>query len=337
MSDVLPPPESPPARRPRGQALLAWVVILAACTYLVWRNARAPAGESLPQLDPDALRHKPVVLLLGLGMFLAGGAGLFLLVTWVVLVAVGRLQLRLRAFPQYGAIYAETFAVWMLLFVGLAYGVSWLPARGSGPLLSALAMVLSLSALAWPVLRGVPWQRVRHDLGLHAGANPPAEVACGLGCYAAALALAFAGALVMFVLIAIRRKLSGGAPDTLPSHPAAEWVVEGNWWVRVQVIFAAVVVAPLVEETMFRGVLYRHLREGLSRGHRVASVLLSTLVTSFVFAVIHPQGWLGVPPLMGIATAFTLTREWRGSLLPCMLAHGLHNGVIMTLAIGLYS
>jgi membrane protease YdiL (CAAX protease family) len=98
-----------------------------------------------------------------------------------------------------------------------------------------------------------------------------------------------------------------------------------------------VVVAPLVEETMFRGVLYRHLREASSRRGKLASILLGTVVTSFVFAVIHPQGWLGVPPLMGIATALALTREWRGSLLPCMLAHGLNNGVIMIFSIALSS
>jgi membrane protease YdiL (CAAX protease family) len=50
-------------------------------------------------------------------------------------------------------------------------------------------------------------------------------------------------------------------------------------------------------------------------------------VVSFLFAVIHPQGFLAVPPLMSLALAFTLMREWRGTLLPPMIAHGINNAV----------
>ena len=57
----------------------------------------------------------------------------------------------------------------------------------------------------------------------------------------------------------------------------------------------------------------------------------SERLSSSVIAVIHPQGWLGVPPLMGLALVFALAREWRGSLLPPMIAHGINNGVSMTL------
>ena len=92
-------------------------------------------------------------------------------------------------------------------------------------------------------------------------------------------------------------------------------------------IFVACVLAPLVEEIMFRGALYQHLREigpGLAKW---ASVAFSVLVSGFVFAAIHPQGWLGVPVLMSLATAFALSREWRGSVVPAMIAHGINNGM----------
>ncbi len=51
------------------------------------------------------------------------------------------------------------------------------------------------------------------------------------------------------------------------------------------------------------------------------------MAVSFVFAVIHPQGFLAVPLLMSLALAFTLMREWRGTLLPAMIAHGINNAV----------
>jgi membrane protease YdiL (CAAX protease family) len=84
---------------------------------------------------------------------------------------------------------------------------------------------------------------------------------------------------------------------------------------------------------MFRGVLYRHLREATSRWHGLLSFVLSAGVVSLVFAAIHPQGLLGIPPLMGLAFAFTLAREWRGTLLPAMVAHGINNGIVFLVAI----
>ena len=96
----------------------------------------------------------------------------------------------------------------------------------------------------------------------------------------------------------------------------------------IQILLLAGVVAPIVEETMFRGVLYRHLREASMRFGKALSVLVSGAVVSFVFAVIHPQGIFAVPVLMALAFGFSLIREWRGTLLPCMVAHGLNNGLV---------
>ena len=89
---------------------------------------------------------------------------------------------------------------------------------------------------------------------------------------------------------------------------------------------------PIVEETMFRGVLYRHLRR--SRPRRwpfFLSFLASAFVVSFVFAIIHPQGIVAVPLLMSLALGFCMMREWRCSLLSCMIAHGLNNALVISL------
>jgi membrane protease YdiL (CAAX protease family) len=126
-------------------------------------------------------------------------------------------------------------------------------------------------------------------------------------------------------------------PVEQPSHPVMEDLLTGNWLRIVQVIVIAAIVAPIVEETMFRGVLYRHLREATARWGVTASVVVSGLVVSFVFAVIHPQGWIAVPALMALAFGFTLLREWRGTLIPSMVAHGINNGmltVVLILAAG---
>ena len=82
---------------------------------------------------------------------------------------------------------------------------------------------------------------------------------------------------------------------------------------------------------MFRGVLYRHLRDATRRWGTVASILVGTLINSFVFAIIHPQGWVAVPALMSLAINFSLMREWRGTLIPAMILHAIQNGLVFGL------
>ena len=61
------------------------------------------------------------------------------------------------------------------------------------------------------------------------------------------------------------------------------------------------------------------------------SIVLSILLTSFLFAAIHPQGWVAIPALMGIAIGMNLMREWRGSIFPSMLVHGISNAVVTSM------
>ena len=67
---------------------------------------------------------------------------------------------------------------------------------------------------------------------------------------------------------------------------------------------------------------------GISGGGAACGVALF----SFIFAAIHPQGLMVIPPLMFMAFGFSLAREWRGSLLPSMFAHGMSNGAVLMLA-----
>ena len=75
---------------------------------------------------------------------------------------------------------------------------------------------------------------------------------------------------------------------------------------------------------MFRGTFFHSLR---SR-HRW---LLSAIVSSFIFAAIHPQGWTVVPTLMAIAVVFAGIREWRGTIFSSATAHCVHNTMLVLL------
>jgi membrane protease YdiL (CAAX protease family) len=310
---------------------------------LGWFGDLALASPGQPDSEARAAVLQPahqtaVVLLVVGGAFLVLlVVGFTVLVLFVVLLFSGALRSGISANSHHGGIYAETFAVWLLLFLGLSFGSAWLPVHHQEVLLAGVASLLSLTALAWPVLRGTPWRQVRQDIGLTAGPYPVLEPLAGVGAYLMALPLVVVGALLMYLLLFIREALRSGhwpqhlQQEDMPSHPIVQVLVHGDGWVWLQILLVASVLAPLVEETMFRGVLYRHLRDLTGRWGRLASILLSALWVSFIFAVIHPQGWAGVPVLMGLAFSFALVREWRGSLLPAMVAHGLNNTLALLL------
>ena len=254
--------------------------------------------------------------------------GFVALVVLLVLLFNGKLQRGFVPGSPHGGIYAETFALWLVLFVGFTVLGALLPSSRSHLVQINLLQLLSLVALAWPVWRGVPWNQVRLDAGLYGGCGPVREAASGLVCYVAAVPLLLGGLIVMLVLMQLQKRLGGEGGE--PTHPIVG-LAGGDWWVRLQIVIAASVAAPIIEETMFRGVFYRHLREATRRWGFAASFLVSGLVNSFLFAAIHPQGLLAVPALMGLALGFTLAREWRGTLVPCMIAHGLSNGLVTLL------
>jgi len=92
-------------------------------------------------------------------------------------------------------------------------------------------------------------------------------------------------------------------------------------------IVAIVIVAPLYEELVFRGVLWSAIAEQFSeqRGAVIASV-----VTSVIFAVIHLQyGLYEISTLVVLALIFCYARIKSGSLLLPMLLHMINNGAAM--------
>jgi membrane protease YdiL (CAAX protease family) len=275
------------------------------------------------------------VLIAGLGF--VGFLGLLVL---VVLWWLGLVRGRLGGPTPGAGIYAETFALWMVLYIALNIGVQLLRLPRGSLLLTGLVDLLSLLVLVWPVVRGIPWRQVRQDVGLTAGSQPALEPAVGVFCYSLAIPLLAVGLAIVLGLVELQKASPAGPPEEnfssgtdVPAHPFAEYVAASGWWDKAVLLLLASVIAPIVEETMFRGVLHRHLRDATHRLGGTGSALLSATVIGFLFAAIHPQGLTAVPALMAIAYALTLAREWRGTLVPGMVTHGLNNGLVMTFAL----
>ncbi|MEE2681465.1 MAG: CPBP family intramembrane glutamic endopeptidase [Planctomycetota bacterium] len=268
--------------------------------------------------------------------FLAGLIGLIL----IVILALKRaghgavptgIDLRART----GSVYIETFGFWLLAFFGLSflaeYVFSLTDWNQSVPELnlvgSMIAMFASLCTLYWPRLRGIDSPGLFTQLGL-ARVNLIKEMLCGVLIYATAIPLLVIGLGLSALLGWIIDSIFGAQPA--PSHPVTD-MLAGSTVNLVLIYLLACVAAPIVEEIMFRGVLYRYLREVSRFTGFIVSFSFAALVSSLIFAAIHPQGISFIPVLGALAVAFCIGREWRGSLIAPIVAHGINNLVTVTL------
>ena len=250
-------------------------------------------------------------------------AGVVLLLTWARRRVRGAWTDLLRPLPRREGDTAllETVGVFLaaLLVAGTLLPLAFVRLLGAsaGPWLYLFSW-LAVPALLWPLGRGFDRARWRADLGLHGGAGLLREAWCGVVGYVAALPLLAVGfAMSAWLTNALGRDAS---------HPLVQEVARGSVFDVVVLYSMACVWAPLAEEAVFRGALYRYLRGVRGR-------LASGLFTALLFAALHPQGLGAVPVLASLALAFALLREWRGSLVPCVTAHALHNALFVTFAI----
>jgi membrane protease YdiL (CAAX protease family) len=293
----------------------------------------SPKQAERDALLEQAFRTVVVAMTLFFGLLFAGFLGLISLFLLVTQLGRGRLNSKLEPPLVNGNLYVETFALWLvgfIIFSLLAGAFSVLVPLPSylGILVVGSPLILALIALAWPVARNVPWAQVRQEIGLTTGAGVLTEVLAGIRCYFTALPLVAVGLVLTLLLMRLQGQLTGTQP-TPPSHPVVEMLSHPSPADLVCLLFLLSVVAPLSEETAFRGILYRHLREASWGMRTAASIVLSATISSFIFAAIHPQGPFGIPLLMALACAFCGARELRGSLIPSMVAHGMNNGLVL--------
>ena len=272
-------------------------------------------------------------------------SGIIALVVLAVLAASNKIRPRLVQAPSPHAalVLGETFLLWITVFLSLnvllvAVLEPWAQSlSASVHLLASIAVMICslLIALAYPARRGIGWTELRTLIGLHRGRGVGHEILQGALCYVSSVPLLAIGFVVFVVMSKILEAFTG--PSAGPSHPIVELFGDSTPFQVVLLYLLASVCAPIVEEIMFRGFFYGHLRSTVVPRVRVVSVLIAALASSAVFALIHPQGLLFVPVLGGLAVGFCLFREMRSSLIAPMVAHGINNAVTLTIGITLLS
>jgi membrane protease YdiL (CAAX protease family) len=107
-----------------------------------------------------------------------------------------------------------------------------------------------------------------------------------------------------------------------------ERLIEGSRTAVYLVAILATFTAPLVEEVVYRGVLYSAFQKKFGL---VASVIFVTLLFTIVHVPQYSQNsvpdYASVVTLLVLSLSLTLIRAWTGNLLPCIVLHTIFNGI----------
>ena len=133
------------------------------------------------------------------------------------------------------------------------------------------------------------------------------------------------GALVACAFLPLGELLQRGSLEIISRlglHPEAQAAVvalknSSEWLDRAALAVVAVVLAPIAEELLFRGILYPAIKRG-------GFPRLALWGTSFLFALIH-MNLITFVPLLLFALVLTLLYERTGNLLAPLTAHALFN------------
>lgn len=126
--------------------------------------------------------------------------------------------------------------------------------------------------------------------------------------------------------IAVLLLMTGGLLTQLVGgeETAVDQIVASSTAARLAIAVLATVTAPLIEEMIYRGLLYSALQ-------RVTGVVWAVIAVSFLFTFVHVFQYsnnLGVIAAITIfSLALTLMRAYTGQLLPCYVMHLVFNGI----------
>lgn len=238
-------------------------------------------------------------------MLAVTGVGLFTLVYLVVRAKTGRPVLPADS-AALGAVDGPAFlGLAIALFVGYQLGAFLILRGGPGAATAIVGIVWSL------VLAGLMY-RIALRRVLRPRGRPAHRALLGLLVLLAAMPVVQGLFLVMQLF---------GTPQL---QEQVVWMTErrdGWQWM----VIVAVVVAPIVEEVGFRGLLFLGMR-------RIAGPRMAIVASSALFGLVHVQVNVVAPlAVFGVFLAYLV--EVTGSLLPSIVAHMAFNGLTTALAL----
>lgn len=276
----------------------------------------APAGDA----QRVAALRPAFVLLTGYSVL--GVIALLAVIAGIVLSIIAWIAFRGRRLPDRqgsdrvgSPALLEVFALYLVGHFGL--GAAWHASGWDSPHTTWLNLLVLVPLLiGWLRWRGFDAASACHAFGLQRGAGAWREIGAGLVGWLTALPLLVA--LMLGAGLLVQRL---GLPE--PEHPIMFEAVSSGWAGIAGLYLLACVWAPLTEELMFRGALFHHLR-GVWR------LPIAVVLSSLIFAAIHPQGLVAIIPLAAVGASLAFIRAWRGSIIASMTAHAAHNAAATT-------
>ena len=127
------------------------------------------------------------------------------------------------------------------------------------------------------------------------------------------------GVAVGLLLVGIAIIKMFGGPET-----QIDKIINSSRVTAVSTAFMATVTAPLVEEVVYRGVLYSAL-------HRAVGAVWAVVIVLSLFALVHvPQyseNLAVISTICLLSASLTVIRAYTGKLLPCFIVHLIFNGI----------
>ena len=137
------------------------------------------------------------------------------------------------------------------------------------------------------------------------------------------LAIIPAWVVVTACMYLLNHLMEGFWPDLKGQDLAQSFLKSGNWGAKAMLAVSAVIIAPLMEEIVFRGFIYGVLK-------RYTDGIFAAMCSSLLFAIVHMH--VGTMfPLAVLALAFCAAYEYTGSLFVPMIMHGIFNATSLIL------
>lgn len=197
-----------------------------------------------------------------------------------------------------------------------------------GAIVVGVPLRLVLSGDAWEVslilaneallaVAVVVWIRVRHKVGLQALVRGGRSSDLGVG-----VALGMAGYFVATIVGGILARVIETVTNRPVEAPEQISVDQPSAILLVMIGISVIVLAPIAEELLFRGVIFRGLRNWAKPG-------VAIVVSAVFFGIAHLIP-LVIPPIFVLGLLLAWIVETRGSLVPSIAAHVTFNVIGFT-------
>lgn len=271
--------------------------------------AQSPSAIPTTQAAPKSL-YDPLIPLMA--------AGLLTLLVWTVRRLANREKLMLRHTPGRAnsltpAHILMLMGLWLIL-VTAAGGLPTPEQKLAGQVVVQIALLVSCLVVAKRTFR----LGVRRGLGLRMDHWLFDTCRAVLGYLAIVPICILLNILFTWLLWDVKM---------VHEHVLLRMLVQLSCTWKAVAVLSGVVLAPLAEEAMFRGLLQSMLRQVTGKPW------LAVLVTSVVFALVHFASPQNVPAIFALSVVLGYNYERCGRLYPVMLLHAIFNAVFMAIAL----